>query len=165
MATFDSVAGSFTGGLALDNTYTDPQGRFTFNYPARWAEKKSSSAAVAVLVAPDAGTPTFNVVTENSGTRTLQQYYDANVKTIADPTNGLKAYKKVSESDTTISGQPAKLQVYTSDLGGNGTIYELHQWYIVKDGKGYVLTYSVVADKAKDFAGIGPIVANSFKFL
>ena len=97
-----------------------------------------------------------------AGTLTLQQYYDANVKTIADPSAGLKSYKKVSESDTTISGQPAKLQVYTADLGGNGTIYELHQWYIVTNSKGYVLTYSVLADKAKDFAGIGPIIANTF---
>jgi hypothetical protein len=54
------------------------------------------------------------------------------------------------------------LQVYTADLAGNGTIYELHQWYIVSDGQGYVLTYSVLADKAKDFAGIGPIIANTF---
>jgi hypothetical protein len=54
------------------------------------------------------------------------------------------------------------VQVYTADLAGNGTIYELHQWYIVSNGKGYVLTYSVLADKAKDFAGVGPIIANSF---
>jgi hypothetical protein len=162
---FDNVAGSFTGGVALDKTYTDPQSRFTFDYPGDWSEQKSTSSAVLVLVAPSAGTPSFNVVSENSGTRTLQQYYDANVKTIADPTSGLKGYKKVSESDTTISGQPAKLQVYTADLRGNGTTYELHQWYLVKDGKGYVLTYSVIADKAKDFAGVGPIVANSFTFL
>ncbi len=31
--TFDSVAGSFTPGATLDNTYTDPQNRFTFDYP------------------------------------------------------------------------------------------------------------------------------------
>jgi hypothetical protein len=162
VATFDSVAGSFTPGAALDNTYDDPQNRFTFDYPAGWAEKKPNSTAVAALVAPTAGTPSFNVVTESSGTRTLQQYYDANVKTIADPSSGFKSYKKISESDTTISGQPAKVQVYTADLAGNGTIYELHQWYIVSNGKGYVLTYSVLADKAKDFAGVGPIIANSF---
>jgi len=162
VATFDGVAGSFTGGVALDNTYTDPQSRFTFDYPADWAEQKSTSSAVLVLVAPKAGTPSFNVVSESSGTLTLQQYYDANVKTIADPTSGLKAYKKVSESNTTISGQPAKLQVYTANLAGNGTIYELHQWYLVANGKGYVLTYAVQADKAKDFAGFGPIIANSF---
>jgi tRNA A-37 threonylcarbamoyl transferase component Bud32 len=162
VATFDSVAGSFTPGAALDNTYADPQNRFTFDYPADWAEKKPNSTAVVALVAPSAGTPSFNVVTESSGPRTLQQYYDANVKTIADPSSGLKSYKKISESDTTISGQPAKLQVYTADLGGNGTIYELHQWYVVSNGKGYVLTYSVTADKAKDFAGLGPIIANTF---
>jgi serine/threonine-protein kinase len=162
VATFDSVAGSFTPGAALDNIYADPQNRFTFDYPADWAEKKPNSTAVVALVAPTAGTPSFNVVTESSGPRTLQQYYDANVKTIADPSSGLKAYKKVSESDTTISGQPAKMQVYTADLGGNGTIYELHQWYIVSNGNGYVLTYSVTADKAKNFAGLGPIIANTF---
>jgi hypothetical protein len=54
------------------------------------------------------------------------------------------------------------MQVYTADLGGNGTIYELHQWYIVSNGNGYVLTYSVTADKAKNFAGLGPIIANTF---
>jgi serine/threonine protein kinase len=159
--TFDGVAGSFTGGVSLDNTYTDPQNRFTFDYPKGWAEKKPNSTAVAVLVAPTEGTPSFNVVIANTSS-TLQQYYDANVKTIADPSSGFKSYKKISESDTTIAGEPAKLQVYTADLGGNGTIYELHQWYLVKDNKGYVLTYSVLADKAKDFAGYGPIIANSF---
>ncbi|GEM_PF-1432272 len=158
---FDSVAGSFTGGLALDNTFTDSKNRFTFNYPKDWAEKKTSSAAVAVLVAPTAGTPSFNVVT-GATSGTLQQFYDANVKTIADPSSGFKSYKKISESDTTISSQPAKLQVYTADLNGNGTIFELHQWYLVANGTGYVLTYSVLADKAKDFAGYGPIIANSF---
>lgn len=162
--TFDGVAGSFTGGVALDNTYADPQGRFTFDYPADWSEKKPNSSSVVALVAPASGTPSFNVVTENSGTRSLQQYYDANIKTIADPSSGLKGYKKISESDATISGQPAKLQIYTADLSNNGTIFELHQWFLVKDGKGYVLTYSVVADKAKDFAGFGPIIANSFTF-
>lgn len=159
--TFDSVAGSFTGGVALDNTYTDPQNRFTFDYPKAWAEKKPNSTAVAALVAPTAGTPSFNVVT-GATAGTLQQYYDANVKTIADPSSGFKSYKKISESDATISGHPAKLQVYTADLSGNGTIFELHQWFIVANGQGYVLTYSVVADKAKDFAGYGPIIANSF---
>ncbi len=74
----------------------------------------------------------------------------------------MKSYKKVSESDTTIDGQPAKLQVYTADVGGNGAITELHQWFFVTNGKGYVLTYSVPADRAKDFAGYGPIIANSF---
>ena len=158
---FDTVAGSFTPGLALDNTFTDPQSRFTFDYPKDWTERKPNSTAVAALVAPTAGTPSFNVVIGTT-TGTLQQYYDANVKTIADPSSGFKSYKKVSESDTTIAGQPAKLQVYTADLNGNGTIFELHQWYIVANGKGYVLTYSVLADKAKDFAGYGPIIANSF---
>ncbi len=159
--TFDSVAASFTGGVALDNTYTDPQGRFTFDYPKAWSEKKPNSTAVAALVAPAEGTPSFNIVTAATSS-SLQQYYDANVKTIADPSSGFKSYKKVSESDTTIAGEPAKLQVYTADLNSNGTIFELHQWFIVADGKGYVLTYSVLADKAKDFAGYGPIIANSF---
>ncbi|MCA1669115.1 MAG: hypothetical protein LC793_17310, partial [Thermomicrobia bacterium] len=161
IVTFDNVAGSFTPGRTLDNTFTDPQSRFTFDYPAAWAEKKPNSTSIAALVAPTEGTPSFNVVIGNT-TSTLQQFYDANVKTIADPTSGFKAYKKISESDTTISGQPAKLQVYTADPNGSGTIVELHQWYIVANGKGYVLTYSVVADKAKDFAGYGPTIANSF---
>ena len=159
--TFDTVAGSFTGGLALDNTYTDPQGRFTFDYPKTWSAKKSNSTAVAALVAPTDGSPSFNVVI-GATTSTLQQYYDANVKTIADPSSGFKSYKKISESDTTIAGQPAKLQVYTADALGDGTINEFHQWYIVANGKGYVLTYTVLASKAKDFAGYGPIIANSF---
>ncbi len=60
--TFDTVAGSFTGGLALDNTFTDPQSRFTFDYPKAWSEKKPISTAVAALVAPTEGTPSFNVV-------------------------------------------------------------------------------------------------------
>jgi serine/threonine protein kinase len=159
--TFDSVAASFTGGVALDNTYTDPQNRFTFNYPEAWAEKKPSSTAVAALIAPAEGTPSFNVVI-GATTSTLQQYYDANVRTIADPSSGFKAYKKVSESDATISGHPAKAQIYTADLNGNGTIFELHQWFFVANGQGYVLTYSVLAGKAKDFPGYGPIIANSF---
>ncbi len=162
--TFDSVAGSFTGGVALDNTYADPQSRFTFDYPKAWSERKPSSTSVAALVAPTDGTPSFNVVIATTSS-TLQQYYDGNIKTIADPSSGFKAYKKISESDTTISGQPAKAQVYTADVNGNGTIYELHQWFIVKDGKGYVLTYSVLADRAKDFPGYGPILANSFTIL
>ncbi|MGI8690605.1 MAG: protein kinase domain-containing protein [Thermomicrobiales bacterium] len=159
--TFDTVAGSFTGGLTLDNTYTDPQSRFTFDYPKAWSEKKSNSPAVAALVAPTDGSPSFNVVI-GATTSTLQQYYDANIKTIADPTSGFKSYKKISESDTTIGGQPAKVQVYTADALGDGTINEFHQWYIVANGKGYVLTYTVLASKAKDFAGYGPIIANSF---
>ncbi|MHB8645483.1 MAG: protein kinase domain-containing protein [Thermomicrobiales bacterium] len=158
---FDTVAGTFTGGVALDKTFTDTKNRFTFDYPGAWAEKKTSSAAVAVLVAPTEGTPSFNVVT-GATSGTLQQFYDANVKTIADPSSGFKSYKKISESDTTISGQPAKLQVFMADLNGNGTLFELHQWYLVSNGTGYVLTYSVLADKAKDFAGYGPIIANSF---
>ncbi len=162
--TFDSVAASFTGGVALDNTYADPQSRFTFDYPKAWSEKKPNSTSVAALVAPTDGTPSFNVVIGTTSS-TIQQYYDGNIKTIADPSSGFKAYKKVSESDTTISGQPAKLQIYTADINGNGTIFELHQWFIVKDGKGYVLTYSVLADKAKDFPGYGPILANSFTIL
>ncbi|MDQ6908688.1 MAG: hypothetical protein M3176_17835, partial [Chloroflexota bacterium] len=162
--TFDSVAASFTGGVALDNTYVDPQSRFTFDYPKAWSEKKPNSTAVAALVAPTDGTPSFNVVIGTTSSM-LQQYYDGNIKTIADPSSGFKAYKKVSESDTTISGQPAKLQIYTADINGNGTTFELHQWFIVKDGKGYVLTYSVLADKAKDFPGYGPILANSFTIL
>jgi len=162
--TFDSVAASFTGGAALDNTYADPQGRFTFDYPKAWAERKPSSTSVAALVAPTDGTPSFNVVIGTT-TSALQPYYDGNIKTIADPSSGFKSYKKISESDTTLSGQPAKAQVYTADVNGNGTIYELHQWFIVKDGKGYVLTYSVLADRAKDFPGYGPILANSFTIL
>jgi len=160
--TFDNVAGSFTGGLALDNTFTDPQNRFTFDYPTAWSERKPNSTTVAALVAPTEGTPSFNVAIENSGTRTLQQYYDANVKAISDPISGFKSYKKVSESDTTIAGQPAKGQVFTADALGNGTINEFRQWFIVANGKGYVLTYTVLASKAKDFAGYGPIIANSF---
>lgn len=62
----------------------------------------------------------------------------------------------------TIAGQPAKGQVFTADALGNGTINEFHQWFIVANGKGYVLTYTVLASKAKDFAGYGPIIANSF---
>jgi len=159
--TFDNVAGSFTGGLALDNTFTDPQGRFTFDYPKAWVAKKPSSTAVAALVAPTDGSPNFNVVI-GATTSTLSQYYDANVKTITDPSSGFKSYKKISEGDTTIGGQPAKLQVYTADALGDGTINEFHQWYIVANGKGYVLTYTVLASRAKDFAGYGPIIANSF---
>jgi serine/threonine protein kinase len=159
--TFDSVAASFTGGVALDNTFTDSQNRFTFNYPAAWAEKKPNSTAVAALIAPTEGTPSFNVVV-GATAGTLQQYYDANVRTIADPSSGFKAYKKVSESDATISGHPAKVQVYTADINGNGTIFELHQWFFVANGQGYVLTYTVLASKAKDFPGYGPIIANSF---
>jgi serine/threonine protein kinase len=160
--TFDSVAGSFTGGLSLDKTYTDSQSRFSFDYPKDWTERKSSQPQVVALVGPPSGTPSFNVVIEDSKSLTLQQYYDANFRTIADPSRGLKSYKKVSESDTTIDAQPAKLQIYTADLAGDGTIYELHQWFLVASGKGYVLTYAVVADKAKDYAGYGPIIANSF---
>ncbi|MDQ2785601.1 MAG: protein kinase [Chloroflexota bacterium] len=162
LPTFDSVAGSFTAGIALDTAFTDPQNRFTFDYPTAWSERKPNSTTVAALVAPAEGTPSFNVAIENSGTRTLQQYYDANVKAISDPTSGFKSYKKVSESDTTIAGQPTKLQIFTADALGNGTINEFHQWYIVANGKGYVLTYTVLASKAKDFAGYGPIIANSF---
>jgi len=159
--TFDNVAGSFTGGLALDNTYTDPQSRFTFDYPKAWVAKKPNSTAVVALVAPTDGSPNFNVVIGATAS-TLSQYYDANVKTIADSSSGFKSYKKISESDTTIGGQPAKLQIYTADALGDGTINEFHQWYIVANGKGYVLTYTVLASRAKDFAGYGPIIANSF---
>jgi serine/threonine protein kinase len=157
---FDAVAASFTGGFDLANSYTSASKGFSFDYPGDWSEKKSSVSAVAVLVAPDAGTPSFNVVTDNAGGRTLQQYYDANVRTVSN----FKSYKKMAESDTTVGGQPAKLLIYTADVVGNGTILELHQWYIVRDGTGYVLTYSAPADRARDFAGTGPAIASTFAF-
>ncbi len=158
--TFDAVAASFTGGFDLANTYSNAQKGFSFDYPKGWSEKKSSISAVAVLVAPDSGVPSFNVVTQSVGGQTLQQYYDANSRTLA---TGFKNYKKEGESDTTIGGQPAKLQIYTADVG-TGTISELYQWYIVKDGTGYVLTYSVPADRAQQFAGTGPAIASTFDF-
>ena len=159
--TFDNVAASFTGGASLDNTFTDPQHRFTFDYPSGWSERKPGSTDIAASIAPDSGAALFNIVT-SATTSTLQQYYDANVKTISDPSTGSKGYRKVSESDTTLSGQPAKLQIYTADVSGNGTILEIYQWFTVINGRGYVLTFSVALNQARDFAGIGPIIANSF---
>ena len=164
LPTFDTVAASLTGGFDLPNTYNDAQKRFNFDYPSDWAERQSSQSAVVALVASAAGTPSFNVVVASAGGRTLQQYYDANVRGIADPSAGLKGYKKVSEADTTVSGQPAKMQVYTADLDGNGSLYELTQWYIVKEGTGYVLTYSVLQSKAAENAGLGPAIASTFTF-
>jgi len=158
--TFDTVAASFTGGVSLTNSYSNAQKGLSFDYPDGWSEKKSSVSAVIVLVAPDAGIPSFNVISENAGNRTLQQYYDANIRTIST----FKSYKKVTEGDATIGGQPAKLQIYTADVAGTGNIAELHQWFIVKDGVGYVLTYSVPVDSAQQFAGTGPAIASTFKF-
>jgi serine/threonine-protein kinase len=158
--TFDTVAASFTDGISLENTYTDANAGIIFDYPVDWSEQKSNTAGVLVLVAPIGGLPSFNVVTGTATGLTLQQYYDANVRTIAN----FKSYKKVAESDTTVGGQPAKLQIYTADVAGNGTILEFHQWYIIKDGKTFVLTYTMPVDRAQEFAGIGPIIVSTVDF-
>src|SRR5262249_54706954 len=95
--TFDTVAASFTDGVSLESTFDDANSGVHFDYPGGWSEQKSTTASILVLVGPPGGLPNFNVVTGNAAGLNLQQYYDANVRTISN----FKSYKKIVESDTT----------------------------------------------------------------
>ncbi len=164
LPTFDAIAGSLTGGAMLTNTYTDPQGRFLYSYPRDWQEAKPANSSQLGRTASPNGTASFNIVINNDiGTATLQQYYDAQLKTLSDPQKGFRQFKKVIETNTDVDGTDAKLLVYTADVG-DGILRELHQWYIVYEGQGFVLTFSVPADKAREFADMGDIIADNFSF-
>lgn len=159
--TFDAVAGSFTGGANLANSVKDPQGRFSYDYPMGWTVAKPTSNLVMSSIVSAGNVANFNVVIEDAKGGTLQQYYDGNLKTISDPQKGFKQFKKQRETTTSVDGGDAKLIVYTADVG-DGILRELHQWFIVVGGKGYVLTFSVPVDKAHEYQDIGDIIADNF---
>ncbi len=162
LPTLDAIAASFTTGAKLTETYTDPTGRFAFRYPERWRAAPPSVETQLGRVTDGTGTATFHVsVTDNLGSLTPKDFADRNIAAVSNPAYGLTRYMPLLATDTTINGEAAWHLAFAADTG-DGVLREIHLWLIVKDGKGYSLTYRVPADKAREFADTGDVIAATF---
>ncbi len=169
-----TVSGSASAGIPAGTSaagvptkvYTDAAGRFTFSYPATWAEQKSDTSGIVVQFVSDTPMGVFNIITQDSVpgasldlvVSVAQEQLKAQIPGYMPGPGGL--------TKGTIDGNPAQAFDYYGTLSGQKIYFQ--QLVIVHSNVAYI--FSAVAPGATQtqidaYNKQLDIVDNSFKFL
>ena len=148
---------------AAETRYKDAQGGFSFAVPAGYKRVTAGVPSIAVAFAgrPSGGfAPNVNIVIEQVGALTLNQYIAANKQTIAQRMPSMKLF---GEKATTLGGIPARSSHARFSMQGRPPI-ENHQIYCVRNGRGYVLTFTATPATIARYEPVFEKVRASFKW-
>ena len=155
-----------TGGIcahAGETRYKDAQGGYSFAVPAGYKRVTAGVPAVAVVFAGKSSggfAPNVNIVSEPVGAATLNQYIAANKQTISQRMPSAKLF---SEKATTLGGIPARSSHMRFSMAGRPPIENL-QYYCVRSGRGYVVTFTATPATIGKYAATAEKVRASFKW-
>ncbi len=157
-----AVAGTPLPTLDAGQTYTDPQGRFSFAIPKNWTQVQAAGAEVAYQSPAPAGTiaATVNIVLEKlpSATVTLDEYDQAGEANLKQQ---FPDYKSVSLTKVTIDGKPAYKRIYTATIAGR--VLQLQQVYLIERDVAYVISCGAPQESFAASATIFDQISGTFK--
>lgn len=161
-ATRASTAATPLPTLASGQTYTDPQGRFSFTIPSNWTPVQAAGAEVAFQspVQGNAIPGTVNIVLERlpSAAVTLDEYDQAGEQNLKQQ---FPDYKPISLNRVTIDGKQAYKRVYTATIAGR--LLQLQQIYLIDRDVAYVISCGAPQDTFNTYTTVFDQISGTFK--
>jgi hypothetical protein len=125
--------------------YTNADHGITLQYPKTWQkDDREGDAPFVMFFSPQDGDDDLFrenlnlIVADLDGFEvSLKEYLDANIEQIE---TGIQGYNSLEIKLVSIAGTDAYRTTYTGTM--EDTFVTWTQWYLLKDGKAYVLTYS-----------------------
>lgn len=145
--------------------YNSPDKRFSIHFPEEWdstfQEKESSLAAVSP---PDDAYDTFreNILVDSfqlSVVADLKDYFSGNLEFLTSKIPNIKILKT---EKLKIDDQQAIKLSYTSEMGGYH--YYTIQVFMLKDRRGYIMTFMAEKKRLEDYRDIFHQIIESFQF-
>lgn len=120
-------------------------GTFTIDAPPGWTKYDTTMMGLKTILlmseregAGDMFQENINVLTEKTGSMSLDEYTDLSEKNI---TKMLDNFKLISKKDIEIDGVPARSWDYSHTSSGFGI--DVNAVFLIKDGIAYIITASV----------------------
>ncbi|HWP97384.1 MAG TPA: PsbP-related protein [Syntrophomonadaceae bacterium] len=137
-------------------TYTDATNAFTMKYPADWKQEKQDGTLVA-FSSPDM--ENVNVVSEDLSQHSisLADYVKASLSQIE---KGVKNYKLISSTTTTMGSIAAQKIVYTGNM--ENMDLQFMQVMTIVNKKAYVFTYTSLPANYDKHSGTVQTMIDSF---
>jgi hypothetical protein len=146
------------------STYTDPQGRFTFQIPSGWVVQQPSTGAADVEVAPQNLRGALRLASDTMPPdASLSDYASAVLDNIQTSFSNFQLVSGPTQQATTFGGQPAVRYEFTGTQSGtdlHGVVYVVN-----KDATVYgIFIAAATADFNALIAQVKPLI-DSFTFL
>lgn len=146
---------------SLVRTFTDPDARFTIEYPKRWSIREDVAGTVVAFLAPGDGSENLvdnaNITQEDVGEQTLEEYnQSARSQIYAAFPNAVM----VAEGPTTMGGADAFRYEYTS-AQGDANLHVV-QTFSVLGGHLTAMTFVAAEDRWSDRSPTFEAMADSF---
>jgi hypothetical protein len=139
-------------------------GTFNINALDGWSKTDTSVSGVrfvilksAVESSKDKFAENVNVVTEKLNGMNLEEYFNANLKSLQ---NGMPGFQNKSNQDLTINGLNSKQLNYSGNVSGYPI--DVQVYFFVKNNVGYVITCSAEEGKMDKWASRFKEIVNSF---
>ncbi len=158
-------------GFAL---YDNNAEGFRIQYPQNWTMEEGASGTLVAFKSPQDTGDTFlenvNIVIEDisqAGKVTLKDYEDAALALLKEasskPDANLADIKKVDGKEITIDNTPARYIAYTSTFKPNSSKLYSRQYFTIKNGKVYIITYTASQQKPDTFMDLVKSMVDSFQ--
>jgi hypothetical protein len=145
--------------------YSDPQGRFSIGYPTNWAFNSAPESAVIKITSPlekddDNFRQSVNLQIEPYNS-TVDDYVNASLPELK---RLMKNFREVSSMYLNRNGARSYDIVYKGKYNNSEIEWQVKQFYLVTNGKAYILTYVSKADERDAFETTANKIFNSFKY-
>lgn len=147
--------------------YENPAYNFQIAYPASWRCVEGFMGTAVIFTSPlayanDQFSENVNIVVEDISAYpgiTLEQYEEISLNQLAALMTG---FNLVGQSDTVVSGFPAKVIEYECQQG----IYQLKymQVFVLASNRAYVFTFTAEESQFAHYANIAKAMLGSFTF-
>lgn len=140
-------------------------GKFTIETPQGWRKVDTTFNGIKaiMLFAPDMTDgfrSSLNVVTENMGNNSLQQYVDKNITTMQQ---FMANFKLIEKGETDINGIPSRWLKYTATSAQGGKELTAIVYAVPQNGIVYNITGVTISGAGDKYFAVFENVASSFK--